>query len=385
MKHSIIGASSCERFWNCAGSVEALKGIESETTIYKAEGSLAHTICELALKGDNFEYLLDTVEVVDDFEITINEQMLDAAFLYRKTIFDDRTELAALLVEEKFELPTIHEIAFGTSDAILLEPFGVLRVYDFKYGRGVIVEIKDNRQLMYYALGAFRKFDKQYSFTEIEIIIIQPRGRHKDGVIRRHRFSVEHLLEHEKELKNVVDAALKKNAKRTPGPHCSKTFCSARGNCPEYNAYMGKATYLDFKKESKYTPPPVMEMSEQTLANILKVSEDVQSWLKEVHKEAQKRIEFGGKIPNYKLVKKVGNRKWISQEEVIRNLYPKYGTRIYATDLLSPTKMEALDKGLKKSGALNAYIERPEKGVALVLKDDMREEIRLDAITEFIK
>ena len=50
--HSLVGASSCERWWNCPGSNALIAKLPTPpNTKYAAEGTVAHALCEDVLKN----------------------------------------------------------------------------------------------------------------------------------------------------------------------------------------------------------------------------------------------------------------------------------------------------------------------------------------------
>lgn len=63
---------------------------------------------------------------------------------------------------------------FGTGDCVIIAD-GTLHIVDFKYGRGILVEAKDNPQMMLYALGALELFDCLYDIDTVSMTIFQPR------------------------------------------------------------------------------------------------------------------------------------------------------------------------------------------------------------------
>ena len=81
--------------------------------------------------------------------------------------------------EERIYLDFIDKEAFGTYDAAVIEYFGTLHVFDFKYGAGVFVPVRENLQMIFYALGVAHKH--QWNFKRVRLWIIQPRIKGYDG------------------------------------------------------------------------------------------------------------------------------------------------------------------------------------------------------------
>ncbi len=216
--HSKIGASGMYRWAKCPGSVKLCDGVEQRPSVYAEEGTHAHEIAAAILTGDVW-----TNE-------NIPQEMLDAIEVYTKVIRQDHTGPCEILVEHKFDLSILHPGLFGTADCVIFYPNKkLLRVYDYKHGKGMAVEVANNPQLLYYALGAL--LSKRYRATTIELIVVQPRCPHKDGPVRRWSIPAFDLINFAADLKEAAMATEKENAPLVAGEHCK--FCPAsNGKCP---------------------------------------------------------------------------------------------------------------------------------------------------------
>jgi hypothetical protein len=105
---------------------------------------------------------------------------------------------------------------FGSTD--LIARLGTRAVVlDWKFGDGVMVEVEENPQLMFYAAAAMRTPDAQWAFegvTEIECVIVQP------PEVRRWVTTPERIAKFELELVQAVKQAEKPDAKLAVGDHC---------------------------------------------------------------------------------------------------------------------------------------------------------------------
>lgn len=79
-----------------------------------------------------------------------------------------------VIAEKKVDFSQFVPKGFGTADCLIMTP-DALHVVDFKYGKGVPVDAKDNPQLKLYALGALSEYGLLYQFKTIHIHIVQPR------------------------------------------------------------------------------------------------------------------------------------------------------------------------------------------------------------------
>ena len=180
--HSPIGASQCERFWNCPGSVKLIQTLPDKgkgtTSIHAATGTAKHSFSETALKNRKLGGM-SAVEIkpglsciVDGHRIEITEEFIDHVRFYVDFVLEELKEsgpYAQLFLEHEFRLTDIDEDAWGSADAVILQEFGKLKVIDAKFGYRK-VWAQENKQLQYYALGAAQLGD----FNEVELIIVQP-------------------------------------------------------------------------------------------------------------------------------------------------------------------------------------------------------------------
>ena len=115
-------------------------------------------MCEMLLKGrlndmSLEDYWLGKVQVVEDFEIEVDQDMIDCANVYVNYIQERAQALGGkLLIEERVFMDEISPDVWGTADAIIIGE-KALEIVDLKSGKWA-VDAHDNGQLKIYALGA---------------------------------------------------------------------------------------------------------------------------------------------------------------------------------------------------------------------------------------
>lgn len=225
--HSKIGASSCERWWNCPGSVALIDTLPPQpTSEYATEGTAAHKLAEICLtKGLIAEQMVgQTIPAENGTVRVVTEEMAEAVQVYLDVIRTDmkkyKVHPSDLSIEHRFHLVHIDKDAYGTNDASLKVAFTKVIVYDYKHGAGVAVDAEDNKQGLFYAEGAAHGEE----IDEVEIVIVQPRAIHKDGPIRRWTVSKGNLADFAVLLKAKAAATKDPNAPRRCGDWCRKTF-----------------------------------------------------------------------------------------------------------------------------------------------------------------
>lgn len=397
--HSSIGPSSAERWVSCPGSVAlSAKCVKPKTNRAAAEGTVAHGLAEELVSGkiDDLALMTRKGQVVetDGHEITVDDEMIEAVILYRDVIASDlaamkkegRPALICKLTEERVHVRSISEELWGTADFILYQKGNKIKVYDFKYGYGV-VEAKENKQMACYLQGAMETFAGDV-FDELEQIIVQPRAPHADGVVRRWIVPQEWLATFLEEARAAVEETARPDAKLKSGDHCK--WCPAQsGGCPEIFREAQMQTQADF---TVYAPteteikagnlgglPDIRLMSFEKLALALGWQDAIESFFSSVKDRVREVLESGQSVPGWKLVEGRSNRKYIDEKKVIERYEPEIGERLWEKKLLSPAKLEAV-VGKKK---IDDLVYKPEARKAIARDTDPRPVAALSAQVDF--
>ena len=387
--HSILGASSSHRWLPCPGSIRLSEGLPNTTSEYAAEGTAAHELGHMCLMDDTnaLDHLGEVIKVNEQFSFPVTEEMAEAVQVYLDTVRADYAVVgksAELRFEHQFRLDWLREGLYGTNDALVGEPFGVLRVYDYKHGRGVAVDVSDNSQLMYYGLGA----SHGDAYEEVELVIVQPRGHHPDGPVRRCRMPIDQLTKWGSEvLLPGAQATEDPNAKVVAGEHCK--FCPALGVC---RVQQDSAIEVVKDAFSSYTaaPPSPEVMTLAELQRVLDKQTMVEGWMNACRAYARSLLDSGKVTPNelgYKLVEGRSSRDWKNPEEAAGALEMLVGEDAYVPKkLVSPAQAEKILKGAEGKKLLAPLISRsPGKPQLAPLNDD-RAAIQpaIEAFTEVV-
>lgn len=338
--HAVYGASTAERWKNCHGSVALLATVPKRPSGPAAlEGSLAHLCLEIMI--EHRDEILDTKMALQKH---FPGDMVDHCFETWEYLVNraKKTKGATLYSEQKVDSSHFTKPGqFGTVDCALVEEFGLLRVTDFKYGRGV-VEAKDNLQMIYYALAISKQFD--HNFSEVEIEIIQPRAEHRDGKIRVHRMGMEELLAHEKPFRQAVKECEGPNPALNAGPWCK--WCDAKAVCPAIGNEKAREAGIDFDEipdelQENFARKELAEsLKPAQLSKILAAFEYVEMYIKAVREHAHQLVESGKRINGYCLVDKRADRKWAS-EKVATEAKKMWGPVAFSpAALLPPAQLE---------------------------------------------
>jgi hypothetical protein len=273
--------------------------------------------------------------------------MAEAVTFARDTILTELQKGGTLLSEQKVD---ITEGMSGTLDAAIVRPYEKLIVFDFKYGKGVVVPAVDNAQMLLYALP----LSKQHEVESVELVIIQPRT---EGQISRWEASCDYLNIFAAELERKISLTQEKDALVAAGSWCK--WCWAKAICPVLRQDISKQLPAIPGKE--LILPDVKGLPITTVANILEYKDRIEAWMDAVFAYAQEYIEAGGVIPGWDLGKKRANRKWANEAEAII-AFADLGDKAFSDPkLLSPTQMEKI-AGKERVAPLT---ETPDNGTTL--------------------
>lgn len=417
--HAKLAPSASHRWMECPGSIKLSEGIPNTSSVFAAEGTAAHELASHCLEmnadpsafagmfvdimaTDAAKRFVDTPEDTDDenrfFEV--DEDMVDGVSMYcdhvRSLMGDPENFL--LGVEQKLDMTHIHGEIYGTGDATVLDMANShLHVIDLKYGKGVIVEVKDNPQLLLYAAGAARR-NHNHRINRLTMHVVQPRAEHKDGRVRKFDIDLIDLIEFEADIGAAAvrtdEAASTYGAANWDGEFLKAGewcgFCPAQAACParRKKAFADAlAEFGEIEDEVKFMKPE--EMTEEQLGAVLRNADDLNAYVKAVQQFGHDRA-MAGKLPKgFKLVAKRANRKWRDEEAAREHLevlgVPKH-MQFEEPKFKSPAKLESFFPGKNKEQrqkAMADLVEKKSSGFNLVPAEDSRPAVNLGAKAEF--
>lgn len=381
--HAKLAPSASHRWINCPGSIRMCENVGSTETEYAAEGTAAHDLaaCCLMLGKDAVDYAGEAF-AVGKFEFVVDDEMIEAVQLYVdhvRGLIDSAKGEAEFDYEQRLDMRHIHPDVWGTGDTVIyLVEECWLHVVDLKYGKGVVVEAKQNPQLFTYGAGAARRYHNR-PLRGITLWIVQPRAPHKDGPIRSFEADLLELLEFEEELRVRAEATDDENAPLNPGDWCR--FCPALATCPAAKA---KATENAITEFAALTDEGPEGMTPDQIASVLLEADYIFNWVKAVQEFAHAEAVAGRHIPGFKLVAKRATRKWKDEEEATEELSAILGDAIYVDPKLrSPAQIEKLVGKKHFSGIEAAHVAKVSSGTNLVPFSDPRPAVKVDGMEEF--
>lgn len=401
-----LQASAAARWGRCPASVALSKDLPDDSSSYAEEGTRAHRLCELLVRNYYGKHgLLAALSVEEEKEFldtldTCETEMRDAAFTYLRTIqayvgspekcVEDGAQLA---IEQRLDISWItgEDGAVGTADFIAIAG-NTLRVFDFKYGRGVRVDAEKNEQLGMYGAAYMHALDP-YDFLGIETVVLhivqprlenhsqweQPASEFREGS----RFITNARAKCARALELVNGAAIDDKDFGLCEVACR--FCRAKAICPKQvakvNEFFAPIEAEDGAAieavESKSIPVPT---DPQKLAVAFSWLEIIEGWCASVREATLETLKKGEKVPGYKLVEgRAGPRKWADERAAEAALVGYLRKEeAYEKKLISPTAVEKLHKSGRVKDAkwekLKGLITRSAPKPAIARADDPRPE-----------
>ena len=250
------------------------------------------------------------------------------------------------------------DISFAVANTLFIE--------DLKYGYG-IVDVKENWQLIGYAIGQYFRLRNLYGYQPeyICFTIHQPRPYHEDGRVRSWTITLAELMQYAQQISDRMQDYVNNRGTLQTGKSCK--YCDAASTCPALNRSANKAmdTVLGEWNEKPLTNEEVAEQYQL----LQRASELLELRLKSIEQLAISRIQANQIVPGYAFEMTYGDRKWKSgvTAESIEILT---GTKVTKTEMLSPNQAEKAGVSKKLTSSLT---EKPAKGVKLVKKDTSEE------------
>jgi hypothetical protein len=384
MAHAKLSPSGAHRWMACPGSVVLEAAFPDDSSIYAAEGTLAHDIASQCLINNTYTPIyLGTKHTVDGFDFIVGQDMIDHVLDYIKLV-RELSQGKTLYVESKVPIGhlTGEEGATGTSDAVIVDVANRnLTIVDLKYGMGVPVDAMGNQQLMIYALGALEQYGVLCDFDTVSMYIHMPRLNY----VGECHMSTEDLLKFADEVRAAAERTQWPDADLAPGEKQCR-FCKAKSTCPALRAEVteivgGSATLDEFLPDV-----PDMQTGDNYLSMAMAKVGLVEDWCKGVRAEVERRLLAGQTVDGFKLVEgRKGNRKWADEAEVeaLFKSFRMRGDEMYDKSLISPTKAEKLFKSNpKRWEKVEALTSRSDGKPSVAFASDKRSELTVSSVAD---
>lgn len=391
-EHAEAGASSCYRWSNCQGCLNAVRKANPprRTTPDAERGTAAHEVAHACLLSSQ-----DAVEWIDRTvsNVLIDEKIADGVQKYLdlcRSLMGDGVEC---FTERKFSLKKLNppRPMFGTADFVALDRRQrKVTIVDYKNGF-LPVEAQGNVQLKYYVVGVLLSLPEDTGVQDIEVFIVQPNGFGLD--VKKATYKVGEIISWSFELLKAAKGTMDPNAPLTAGPWCK--FCGIEGQCATQAEANMDAAQLVFTGEVmpgtavvEFAPPEVRLLTPAQLDGLKLKFDQVKSFMDAVDSVMLSLAEGGTEFTHWKTVAGLGHRKWKDEPATAKTLTESYQIpedKVWARKLVSPAEVEKLlrpmlrEIGVKGqradevlAQAMGALTWRPTTAPRLALTTDTR-------------
>nr|UVN10869.1 MAG: protein of unknown function DUF2800 [Bacteriophage sp.] len=391
--HALLSPSGAKKWLTCPASLICEKDIPNTSGKAAVLGTAMHSISEyhlnayirgtaLPLEREVGAYVLDDGKgqikaLIGPMKgaVLITADMIEQVrkyIDYCKAIIDVATyaklEMRVNLTEVLH--PGYEGVeTFGTADLVAVQELAntdehMLIIGDLKTGRHH-VEAKENKQLMLYALGVYRRLKRRYNITVVRLVIFQPYA----GGASEWDISVEGLELFAKFAQKRALLALdayyrgKKNLKasdfRPSVDGCQ--WCRFSEQCAARTKTVNSVLAEELEDDFALEMTPEQLVAEYEKLPLLRQHID------KVEKAMASALHSGKKVPGYKLVEgRMGNRAWKDAEKVTE----LYGDKLTKEVLMTPT--EAVK--VIPEEELKDFITRKPGAPCITTADDKRPE-----------
>lgn len=397
--HALLSASSSKQWLHCTPSARLQEQFPNESSVYTAEGTFAHEVCEYKVK----KYMKERVKRPQSEEYYTEEidQITDVYAEFVISVIEEMKRNGCeplVMVEEKVDYSHIAPSGFGTADMLIIgrdeNGKGVLHIADFKTGQGVFVDADHNSQMMLYALGGLAAYGYIYDIEIVRMSIIQPRLDN----ISTFECTREELEDWGESIRETAKLAYEGKGEQKPGDWCrfcrAKPVCKA---CKDEALSLCREEFLDLDEvalsdeesasskvdmsEPVFKQPGLVPIAE--LAQLLPTLNRISSWIESVFAFiSSEAINHGVPIPGYKVVEGRSKRVFTDTKGVVDTAVANGYTDLYKKQLITLTEFEKMMGKKKFAELLGKYVTKPPGKLSLVPKSDPREAVELNSSPE---
>ena len=373
MSHATLSPSSADRWIHCPPSALINAEAGSRDTVFTREGTLAHGVCELKARKHFLTGVGPKKYAAAMEKFRADELWQDEMDGYTDEYLEALKDIAAtftepfIALEQRVDFSEYVPKGYGTADCVMIGG-EVLHIIDFKYGKGVPVDARENPQLMLYALGALLGYMAIYDIFTIRMSVVQPRI-HTDPETRSYEMPAKDLLRWaENVVKPAAALAAAGEGEFAEGDWCR--FCAIRGSCRK-RAEVAVSLEEDFGEKR----PPVL--TDEEVARALTLGARLKKWISDLEEYALDACLRGDNIPGFKAVEGRSIRAWTDADAA----FAAARSAGIPDEMLyerKPVTLAALEKimGKKHFGEVLAeYVTTPPGKPTLVTSEDKRRAI----------
>lgn len=299
--------SSADQWFNCAGAPRvnyAGMSIPEPPKPDADEGTAAHKYLESLINSasknaDNVSNAMKQLIRRDD-SLNVPEESIDMI----ETVVDDIFWLKTMggfdiYAERSFTFEVAGKKHESTVDVLLVND-SMIYIIDLKWGAGVPVSVRYNRQLMSYASAV----SNVYPGRSVTVGIYQPRG--VGTGFNSWTIPKQDMTDFLVEANAAAERAHARQVQYTPGTHCKWCDGLQKGICPKLQEHALDVIATDTDFEHDVSPPWWLLDYEKHVKNIIN----------KIGTLADAHLSMGHPVPGWIWSEKLGNRKWSHPDTV---------------------------------------------------------------------
>ena len=282
----------------------------------------------------------------------ISDEMHEAVSVYVDDVQDimRETKVFTPKIEQKIIASSIHELLWGRSDCWLYDYVNrVLYVWDYKHGHS-LVEIFENWQFICYIAGIMQELGMDGCKDQDLIIkarVVQPRGFHRDGMIREWVVKASDLRGYFNILVDAATKALGPKAECVTGPHCKN--CNVMHAC---EAATGAG--YNFIDATSIAMP--IDLTPYQMGAQLRMINRAMTHLKSLKTSLETQVDHvarsGVPVLGFMVESTVSRLNWDKPFSEVKTLGEMYEKKFTKDELITPT--QAIKLGVDES-VIKAY------------------------------
>lgn len=401
-KHTIVSPSGYERWIHCTAAPRYEEQFADDGgTAYTAEGTLAHSVCELMATKKFMPKEMGTRKYNAALkklkaDPSWNDEMLVTASFYVDFLTEKANEFDTppmVSLEQRVEFTEYVPEGFGTCDCIMIGG-DTLRITDYKHGKGVPVSSVNNGQMRLYALGALAQTKLLFgdSIKRVCTAIVQPRITED---VTEEWLTVEELKEWGRTVvQPKAFSAFYGFGTFSPGDWCR--FCKGKAECrarAEYYAgfeqFEGMSVEGSDKSIGEATPPALnfqpFTLSDEDVGTLLIRAEGLVAWYNDLQEYARDAILAGRTIPGWRVVEGRKTRAFTDADKAL-DVMRSAGYEdaiLFDRKAKSLAELEKLTGKKKFAELMGELIVWPQGKPTLVPEDDKRPDYNVSGPEQF--
>lgn len=396
-QHALLSASSSGRWLNCTAAPRfEAEFEEGEQSVYAAEGTLAHRICELSAQY-NFNIITkrklnSQLKKCRENEL-FQEEMITTGVFYAEYLHGKSLTFANkpyVAQEVRVDFSEYVPEGFGTCDCVMIGD-DTLHITDYKHGKGVEVSAKNNSQMRLYALGALKQYSSIFgnAIKKVSMAIVQPRVTED---VDEDELTIEELLQWGENIKPIAMKAYSGFGEFKCGSWCR--FCKGKALCKartENNTAledfkdcmiegkMTEADKLEYERADGFGAELPNRLTDDEVADLLIRGADLVAWYNDLQDYALGAILNGKTINGFKVVEGRSNRAFTDTDAAIEAIKKAGYDEAVLYKPKEPLSLSNLEKVVGKkqfADLVGQFITKPQGKPTLVPESDKREPYR---------